>query len=507
MLSRTQKAKLNILFSLVQQGITLICGLIVPKLMLNAFGSEAYGATASIATFLSYITLLEGGIGAVTRSALYKAFASKSNEQVSAVVTETKSFYQKIALVFILYVLIIACFFKQLSHNMTFGYWYSFGLVVVIALSTFAEYFVGVSYSLLLQADQMNYIVVVFRIVTTILNTTGIIILITLKCDILAVKFLSSIVFVVKPLLLSHYVRKRYNLTKIHLEEKLLVNKGSAVGQHIAWTLHNNTDIAVLTVFKDLTYVSVYSVYYMVVSQLQNILSSFSSGMEAVFGSMYANNEEDNLQRAFGYYETLISLISITLFSVAAVLIVPFIRIYTFGLSDAEYINPLFAIMLIAASVLYCFRMPYHQMIIAAGRFKETRTAAYGEAIINILSSIILVIRYGIVGVAIGTVLATSFRFLYYVIYLSKHIIHRHICYWIKRMIINTASIICIVLLGNATTANATMKEYAGWAKNCVVVLFIAIIITFTINYLFYKGDVIAIISKGFGRLRKRKQS
>ena len=123
--TRTQKAKLNISFSLIQQGITFICGLIVPKLMLNAFGSEAYGATSSIATFLSYITLLEGGVGAVTRSALYKAFASKSIERVSAVVSETKRFYRKIAFAFTIYVVIIACCFKQISHNTAFDYWYS----------------------------------------------------------------------------------------------------------------------------------------------------------------------------------------------------------------------------------------------------------------------------------------------------------------------------------------------------------------------------------------------
>ena len=57
--TRTQKAKLNMFFSLLQQGIAFVCGLIVPKMMLNAFGSDAYGTTASIATFLAYITLLE----------------------------------------------------------------------------------------------------------------------------------------------------------------------------------------------------------------------------------------------------------------------------------------------------------------------------------------------------------------------------------------------------------------------------------------------------------------
>ncbi len=502
-LTRTQKAKLNMFFSLLQQGVVFICGLIVPKLMLNAFGSEAYGATASIATFLSYITLLEGGIGAVTRSALYKAFASKSNEQVSTVVSETKWFYRKIAYAFTIYVIILACFYKQISHNSVFGYWYSFSLVIVIALSTFAEYFIGISYSLLLQADQMNYIAIIFRIITTMMNTVGIVVLTSLKCDILAVKLLSSTVFVIRPLLLSFYVKRRYQLKEIRQTETLLVNKGSAVGQHIAWALHNNTDITVLTLFKDLTDVSVYSVHSMVVGQLQSILSSFTSGMEAVFGSMYANGEKENLQKTFGYYETLISILSVTMLSVATVLIVPFIKLYTSGVTDAQYVNPFFAIMLIIASVLYCFRSPYHQMVIAAGRFKETRIAAYGESLINIVSSIILVIKFGIVGVAIGTVLATLFRFVYYVWYLSKHVLHRsvHIC--IKRMTINTVVFASICVLCNIITLRISMDNYFEFAIAGILVSLISGVLTLLVYYVFYKEDVMAIMIRGFNRIKK----
>ncbi len=501
--TRTQKAKLNMLFSLLQQGIAFICGLIVPKMMLNAFGSDAYGATASIATFLAYITLLEGGVGAVTRSALYKALAGKSNEQVSAVVTETKSFYQKIAIAFILYVLIIACFFKQISHNSTFDYWYTFGLVVVIALSTFAEYFIGISYTLLLQADQMNYVVVIFKIITTILNTICIVILTSLRCDILTVKLLSGILFMIRPVLLSIYVKKKYKLTEIHQTEKLLLNKKTAIGQHIAYALHNNTDITVLTLFENSAIVSVYSVYNMVIAQLQSVLSSFSSGMEAVFGNMYANKEEQNLQRTFGYYETLISFLSVTIFSATAVLITPFIKIYTSGLDDAPYENQLFAIMLIIATLLYVLRGPYHQMIIASGRFKETRMAAYGEAAINIISSIILVIKFGIVGVAIGTVLATMFRFVFYVFYLSKHILHRPAILWIKRIVTNGMLFGSIYIIGYYVVSKMPVSNYLEWAIVGIIVTLIAGFLAFFTNLVLYKNELLAIIHKGFGKIKK----
>ena len=78
--NRKIRAKKNILTSLVSQLVVLVCGIVVPRLMIGEFGSEAYGATTSITQFLAYITLLEGGIGGVARAVLYKPLAQKDME-------------------------------------------------------------------------------------------------------------------------------------------------------------------------------------------------------------------------------------------------------------------------------------------------------------------------------------------------------------------------------------------------------------------------------------------
>ena len=100
-------------------------------------------------------------------------------------------------------------------------------------------------------------------------------------------------------------------------------------------------------------------------------------------------------------------------------MLVPFVSVYTRGINDANYIVPRFSLLLVISSLVFCLRFPYHSMIIAAGKFKETRWAAFGEAFINIILSIILVMKYGLTGVAVGTVTAILFRFLYYVYYLG----------------------------------------------------------------------------------------
>ena len=499
--TRSGRAKLNIIFSLLGQFVTLICGMIVPRLMIGAFGSETYGATASIAQFLAYITLLEGGIGGVARAALYKPLAENNSTAISEIVAEIKRFFRVIAYIFIVYVIILATSFKSISGTEVLGQAEMFLLVIVISISTFAEYFIGISYSVLLQAAQKTYITTIVNMAAKIANTVFIVFLIFANSNIIVVKLVSSCIYVAKPCLLWLYVRKNFALESgKNKKTNYLKDKWAGFAQHIAYFLHSNTDIAILTVLGSLTMVATYSVYNMVVSQIQNVCSSFITGMEAIFGDMLAKNEKESLHRTFGYYETLISVISTILFSVTVVMIVPFVRIYTDGIHDANYIEPAFAVVLALASYVYCIRTPYHGMVIAAGHFKETQIAAYAEAGINVTLSLFLVRPLGLLGVAIGTLTASTVRLLYYAFYLRKRICYRGIGLFIKRETVNFSVFLLICILGNLVIQNFDMKSYYAWAGAAVIVTAISLGVTLLGNYVFYKSEFKAI----FGKILKR---
>lgn len=494
-MTRLRKAKLNIVFSLLFQVVSFVCGIIIPIILLEAFGSEAYGATASITSFLAYITLLDGGIGALARAVLYKPLAENNISEVSAIISEVRSFFQKVAIVFIVYVLVLALGFNRITGTSSLDFAFSFSLVLVIAISTFGEYFIGISYSLLLQADQRDYISSILKIITTIINAIMVVVLVHYGFGLVFVKLVSSLVFVTRPLILSIYTRRHYKLvTTRKVETKKLTQKGTAFGQHIAWVIHNNTDIMVLTLFADLSTVSVYAIYNMIISKLANITSAFTRGMEAVFGNMLAKKEITKLQKTFEDYETLISIVSVWLFSVAAVLIIPFVRIYTYNITDTQYIYPLFSLMMTVASLLYSMRDPYGSMIIAAGHFKQTKIAAYGEAILNLTVSIILVFNFGLIGVAIGTVIATLFRFVYYAYYLSKNIFYRSISRFIKRFFVNLGCFGFIYVLGIYITSKFNINNYIEWVICAVIITGIAGGLTLITNCIFYRQNVVTLV-------------
>ena len=92
------------------------------------------------------------------------------------------------------------------------------------------------------------------------------------------------------------------------------------------------------------------------------------------------------------------------------ILITPFVSLYTGGISDIDYYQPLFATLLCLAEYVYCTSLTYNNMIMAAGHIKQTQWISVTEAIINIVLSLILVKWIGIIGVALGTLIAFAFN-------------------------------------------------------------------------------------------------
>ena len=85
----------NMILSIICKVIMIVTGLIVQKYVLSSFGSDINGLYSSITQFLTYLILLESGIGTASIQALYKPLASSNWDSVSAVIAATKQHYEK----------------------------------------------------------------------------------------------------------------------------------------------------------------------------------------------------------------------------------------------------------------------------------------------------------------------------------------------------------------------------------------------------------------------------
>ncbi len=501
-MSRGRQLKLNTVVGMLSQLVTLVCGFIVPKLILSYYGTEVNGLVSSITHFLSFISLAECGMGVVVQSSLYKPLAEGDHEKVSCVLVSAERFFGKIAMILAGYIFVLL-FAYPLIVDTSFDGWYTATLIGAISISTFVQYFICMSYRLLLTADQKGYVQLLFSIMTQIINAVLCVVLASAGSSIQFLKLCTSIVMLLQPLLLMIYVKKHYRINKkVNIVGEPIQQKWNGVAQHVAYVVLENTPTAVLTFFSTISNVSVYHVYYLVVSGIKGVITSAVSGMQSLLGNMYAKGETQALNRTFTYYEWVMHIVVVFLFTCTAALIVPFVRVYTAGITDANYIYPMFGILIAMAQMLFCLRLPYNAMIFVAGHYKQTQNSAWIEAAINIVISIVLVFHYGLVGVAVGMLVAMAYRTVYLAFYLRKNIMMRPTRYFIKHIVIDVIAIVLSLLA--TSEIRMTDVSYVSWIFLALKVALVVGVIVLGLNTVFYINLMRDTIFR-FLRIRSKK--
>lgn len=486
---RSKKALINIISSILLQIITIICGFIIPKLIIKTYGSNVNGMIASIVQFLAFVTLLESGFGPVIKSTLYKPIASKDKPTIEKILKTSEKIFRSISYIFIIYIIILIIILP-IALNNEFDKLFTISLIIILSISTFAEYYFGMTYRLYLQAEQKTYVISIIQICTLILNTIAVILLIHFGASIQIVKLATASIFVFRPILQNIYVKKKYNINLKNVKDDYkLKQKWDGLAQHIAFVIHNNTDIVILTLCGNLAEVSVYSIYATILNAIKNIVQSINGGIDASFGDMIAKDEQETLNKTFKIYEFIYFTIATILFSSTLFLIIPFVKIYTKGITDVNYVRPTFAIIMLLAKFMLIIRQPYNDLVKTAGHFKETRVGAWCEAISNIIISFVLVWKFGIIGVAIGTLFAMVIRTIEFMYHSSKYILKRSVLYSFKRLFVIALEMGIITFI-IYKIPKIDIIGYKDWIIQALIVTSISSLAVLLMNCIIYKENV-----------------
>ena len=295
----------NIICSLLLQVVTIVSGFILPKIIISSLGSETNGLVASINQFLNYVVLLEGGVSGVITASLYQPLSTNDKKKVSSIIRTTKRFFNQIGIVFVVYMCVVA-FCYPLFTKTSQSYWYVVALTFVLGSNLLVQYFISLSYRLLLKADRKVYVESIVQLIVVVLNLVLVLITIKIYRDILVVKLVSAIVFLIQPIAFATYVNKNYHLDRhAPIDNTSIKQRWDGFGQNLAFFIHSNTDIVVLTIFKNLTSVSVYSIYNMIVMALKNLVISISSAISPSIGNVLAKGEKDKINEAFELRESV----------------------------------------------------------------------------------------------------------------------------------------------------------------------------------------------------------
>ena len=112
---------------------------------------------------------------------------------------------------------------------------------------------------------------------------------------------------------------------------------------------------------------------------------------------------------------------------------------------------------------------------------------------INIIVSVILVIKFGLVGVAIGTLSAMVYRTIYFVYYTSKIVDHSPKAFWYN-IFVDVVECLVICLIFNFIKFDVV--NYLQWFILAIKTTIIGVVVCLSCNYIFFRKKMVLAISK-----------
>ena len=435
------------------------------RLFLTVLGDSYNGLQSMAGQVLSYLSIIELGVGSAFIFHFYKPLAEHNELRVCAVFNGSKIIMRRIGYIFTILLLITAScypFFVKDVRSGNFSFIMVSVTIIMLGMSSLYGYFLSAPEALFLTANQKGYI----QKLLGLFSTLGIplvsififysvrlygevdknilyVIILFLKAGI---AFISSVITVV-------YVRKKYPYLYAHKEEKdtsIFGMTKDLLPHKIAELLIFNTTPILLSFFSSLKVVSIYSTYHLLMSYSCVLINSIIIAPQTSLGNLLNENKE-RFKYVYNKYESF-SFFLTTGSSVFMLLIFyPFIRWYLYNKPDYSIIP-----LMILFSFNFYFRsirLPSVCIMDITGNYKKTQWIAgldaflvFGICIFGL--SAFQNWKYQLYAVSIAPVIAHAVYTVCHMFALNKLVLARSSFVFVGKWVISFLILIsaCIVL-------------------------------------------------------------
>lgn len=493
-MSRTKKFFYNSISACIFQIVTMVMGFIIPRILLKVYGSEINGLVSSILQFIAYFALVEAGLGGSAIYAMYKPLAEQNHKSISAIVNAARNFYRFSGYIFAILTIGLAIVYPifiktEMLMPVEVGI-----LVFLLGTSGTIDFFVLSKYRVLLTADQKLYIISIASTITLIVNTIIIIICAHYKLHIVLLRLFALSGIFLRSIMLWLYVKKNYSFLnyKEPPDNSSLSKRWDVVYLQVLGSIQTGAPIVLATIFTSLKMVSVYAIFNMVMSGISGIVGIFAGGLSASFGDVIARNDQYVLQKAYKEFEFIYYLLISIIYSITLVMIMPFIRIYTEGITDVNYDLPLIGLLLTINGLLHNIKTPQGMLVISAGLYKETRIQTSIQGFITVIVGISLSPVFGLVGVVIGPILSNIYRIIDLLFFIPKNVTKLPVSGTMYRIIRIFASVIltsfALLFIDN------NPQNYLEFFKSAIATSIWSVFIVMIIGVLFDRREFMNVL-------------
>lgn len=404
----------NMCSSLLYNLSVILFGLLLPRLYLTSFGSELNGLDSTIKQIFSCLTLLEAGVGLASQQAYYLPVAVGDRKAINGIFSATHHYYRRTGIVYLLVTVVFALLYP-LCINTVLSYGTVSLIVVFYGIPGIVSYLVQGKYRSFMEVEGKNYVI---TYITTATMAAGNLL------RMLALLFTRSILL----------VQVTYCVPSVF---QVLVHQLTSI-------VFNNTDTILISSLCGLASASVYTIYMLFFSNIEKLFYSIVNSISFRLGQLFYV-EPEKFKRLYRLYDALYLSSAFALFTTVAVFLMPIIALYTSGVTDAEYLDTRLLVLFTAVELLSSAKQPSGMLLNISGRFEETRQQALIEMGINLLVSVMSVLRFGIAGCLFGTLAAHLYRYTALILFTRTKVLGESPVGDFVRLGVN--GLLCFVLL------------------------------------------------------------
>lgn len=409
-MARTEKSIINFLCALIGQGLGLLISFISRIFFIKLLGNEYLGLNGLFTNILSVLSLAELGVGTAITYSLYKPIADNNTRKLKMLMQFYKKVYTLIGIIILILGICITpflnLFLKEIPtiNNIELIY-------ILFVINTAISYFYSYKTNLII-ANQKNYITTIYHYISIIILNIVQIIYLFFQKNYIGYLFLQIIATLLENILISAKANKMYpylkNKTKIPLDfttkNSIIKNTKAMMMHKIGGVVVNSTDNILISIIIGLSSVGLYSNYYLIINALNKIISQLYSSITASVGNLCASSTKI---KQYLIYKS-INFLTFWIYSFSSICLLilfnPFIEIWL----GKEY---LFSMDIVLILVINYYITGMRKSVLtfreATGLFEKDKYKALVESIVNIVFSILLAKKLGILGIFLGTFISS----------------------------------------------------------------------------------------------------
>ncbi len=419
-MNRSKVVLKNIIWELGYYLIVIVLGFLAPRLIILVYGSEVNGLSSTITQILNVVLLLQSGATTAAVFSLYGPIAEDNIKEIGANVRATTKYFQRIACIFLVLMFLTAIVTEKTLKSSINGS-YIFIAFIIMGIKSFLDLYFTSKYRVVFTAYEKKFYVSIGTLIEQIIYYFLVFGAIFLRIHFILLYVWLLLGCVIKIIYLHHTYRKKYSFipTDKTSEVKRIPGTLYALANEVSHSVVSSSITILLSFMYSLHEASVYSVYALVSSALTLIATAVYSAFAPSFGNIVALHDNKTTRSTFEIFQYIYIAFNTILMMCMLYLLVPFVKIYTHGATDTDYINNGLAYMLAICGVISALRVPYNIVVASYGYFKETWVQPVISAVISIFISIIMgKIDYSLI--IVGPIVFYTINYIYQYYKLKK---------------------------------------------------------------------------------------